>query len=142
MYIISIFKRVSASTDQGGGYYTLTEGQHGSDNEEMIELKIGDREVKAGGEVFLDYGDRNNEDWMMYYGFLPDRNSAESVVLPVSRCTITWDCVDSGDEDIENEGRILLDRSSTTLRYDIEALNDFEMDKININVTMALALKC
>merc|ERR1712127_55611 len=46
-----------ASRDQGGGFYTLAKGD---DDDEFIELKIGDRGVKAGEEVFLDYGDRTN----------------------------------------------------------------------------------
>ena len=127
-----------ASRDQGGGYYTLVKGPQGN---EEIELKIGDRGVKAGGEVLLDYGDRKNEEWLMHYGFLPDRNSAESLVLPDSQRTITWDDVNGNDESLKEECSVVLDRSCTTLREDIEILNKLEMDEDNNDVTMELAVK-
>jgi hypothetical protein len=133
-----------ASRDQGGGCYTLAKEvpKGDDDNEDIIELKIGDRGVKAGDEICLDYGDRTNEEWLLYYGFLPDRNSAETLVLPVSRRTITWDDVNGGDENLKEECRVALDRSSTTLRHDIKTLNRLEMDdENNEDVTMLLALK-
>jgi hypothetical protein len=129
-----------ASRDQGGGYYTLAKGPLGED-EEVIELKIGDRGVKAGDEVFLDYGDRTNEEWLIYYGFLPDRNSAEAVVLSASGRTITWDDVNGNDETLKEECRDLLDLSPTTLGQDINTLNTLEEDEENNDVTMVLALK-
>merc|ERR1712194_443254 len=38
-----------ATRDQGGGYYALA--RPSQEDEEMIELRIGERGVKAGGEV-------------------------------------------------------------------------------------------
>jgi hypothetical protein len=134
-----------ASRDQGGGYYELAkEGPNGDDDddEDIIILKIGDRGVKAGDEICLDYGDRTNEEWLMYYGFLPDRNSAETLVLPESRRMITWHDANRGDESLREECRVVLDCSTTTLSHDIETLNRLEMDdENNEDVTMLLALK-
>jgi len=130
-----------ASRDQGGGYYSLAKERKGDKEIETIELKIGDRGVKAGGEVFLDYGDRTNDEWLLFYGFLPDRNNAEGLVLPNGR-TITWDDASSEeDEGLKEECGAALDRSSTTLRDDMETLNDLEINEENIDVTMILALK-
>ncbi len=128
-----------ASRDQGGGYYKLVKGEN--DKDDVIELKIGDRGVKAGGEVFLDYGDRKNEEWLIHYGFLPDRNTAESIVLPVSKRTITWDDVNGHDESLKEECQTLLDHSSSTLSDDIEALNRLETEEENYDVVLVLALK-
>ena len=128
-----------ASRDQGGGYYKLAKG--GNNDDEMIELKIGDRGVKAGGEVFLDYGNRKNEEWLIHYGFLPDRNTAESIILPLSNRTITWDDVKSDDESLKEECQTALDRSLTSVRDDIETLNQLEMDSKNNDIVLGLALK-
>ena len=128
-----------ASRDQGGGYYALTRSS--KEDEEMIELRIGDRGVKAGGEIFLDYGDRTNNDWLLYYGFLPDRNSAESVILPNSQRIITWDEAGSEDKGLKDECQACLDCSSTTLQEDYEALGILEKDIRNNDTTLILALK-
>jgi len=128
-----------ASRDQGGGYYSLVKGPRGDDE---IELKIGDRGVKTGGEVFLDYGDRSNEEWLIYYGFLPDRNTAESIILPDSPYTITWDDVNGArDESLKEECKLVLYRSSTTLIDDMQTLNELEADENDNDITKVLALK-
>ena len=129
-----------ASRNQGGGYYKLTEGSSGS-SDGIIELKIGDRGCRVGDEIFLDYGDRTNEEWLIYYGFLPDRNSAESLVLPVSQRTITWDNVAGEDEGLKEECRAVLDNSSTSLADDIIELKKLESGDRDADVTMVLALK-
>ena len=50
--------------------------------------------------------------------------------------------VNGGDESLKGDHRVVLDRSSTTLRDDIETLNRLEMDdENNEDVTMLLALK-
>lgn len=124
-----------ASRNQGGGYFQLC------DNNEMIELRIGDRGVRAGDEVCLDYGDRTNEEWLIHYGFLPDRNSVESVSLPKSRRKITWDDVNSNEASLKDECQEILDCYSTSLHDDIETLRQLEIDNTHMDITMVLALQ-
>lgn len=127
-----------ASRDQGGGFFTLEKGNQGEDE---IELKIGDRGVKAGDEVLLDYGDRKNEEWLIYYGFLPDRNMAESLVLSKSKREITWNDVNSEDKSLKEECMAVLDEARSTLGDDIQTLKKLENDEENSDITKVLALK-
>ncbi|KAG7367317.1 SET methyltransferase domain containing protein [Nitzschia inconspicua] len=113
-----------ASQDQGGGYYQLENSP--SLQDVTIALKAGNRGVQAGNEVFLDYGDRRNEEWLMYYGFLPDRNTAECVTLPESQQRITWSNVHMLDELYRGECRVLLNKGDTTLTDDIRSLKHIE----------------
>jgi hypothetical protein len=105
-----------------------------------ITLKVGDRGINAGDEVLLDYGDRNNDEWLLYYGFLPDRNSAESLILPDNQRTITWDDVNSEDESLKVECKFVLNLSSTTLQEDIDTLIKIKRNKKHNDDQMELAL--
>lgn len=120
-----------ASRNEGGGYFSFCE------HSEMVELRIGDRGVKAGEEVCLDYGDRTNEEWLMHYGFLPNRNAIESVMLSGGR-RINWENVPSDDFGLQQECQMLLDESSTSLNEDRETLRRLENDG---DITMVLALQ-
>jgi hypothetical protein len=131
-----------ASRDEGGGFYKIIDddGPLGSRKKE-IALKVGDRGVHVGDEVLLDYGDRNNDEWMLYYGFLPNRNSVESLILPESRRTITWDDVNGEDESLKEECRVVLNLSCTALQEDIDTLNKIEWNKKHKDFQMELALR-
>ena len=81
-----------ACRKEGGGYYQLT-----SDGT-AINLYVGERRLKKGDEMTLDYGIRTNEEWMLHYGFLPSRNTeGEQIVLlnKSKRIVVTWDDVGS-----------------------------------------------
>ncbi|KAL3922785.1 MAG: hypothetical protein SGILL_002016 [Bacillariaceae sp.] len=114
-----------ASRDQGGGYYELDMSSNG-DVADHIVLKAGDRGVAQGNEICLDYGSRRNEEWLIHYGFLPDRNTAESVVLPDSKRTITWSDVNASDEELQKECRNVLEGFDTSLADDIASLRQIE----------------
>jgi hypothetical protein len=128
-----------ASQDQGGGYYELEENPNG-DVADHIVLRAGERGVAAGCEVCLDYGNRRNEEWLIYYGFLPERNLAEVVVLPDSNCTtITWSDVNTADEKLREECRKYLQASDTTLSDDVASLQQIKgMNDRDWKVEMAL----
>ena len=130
-----------ASRDEGGGFYKIIDakGPLGTRKKE-IALKVGDRGINVGDEVLLDYGDRNNDEWLLYYGFLPNRNSAESLILPDSQRTITWDDVNGEDESLKDECKVVLSLSSTTLQEDIDTLNKLRRNKKHNDDQMELAL--
>ena len=53
--------------------------------------------IKAGEEVFLDYGARSNDQFLLHYGFLPHPNPADAVTVPLSDGStqqITWTQLD------------------------------------------------
>ena len=60
--------------DEGGGTFRC--------RGEGIVLEAGDRGAAAGDELFLDYGARPNEDWLLHYGFLPAFNRDDAVSVP------------------------------------------------------------
>ena len=130
-----------ASRDEGGGFYKIIDanGPLGTRKKE-IALQVGDRGINVGDEVLLDYGDRNNDEWLLYYGFLPNRNSAESLILPDSQRTITWDDVNGEDESLKDECKVVLSLSSTTLQEDIDTLNKLKRNKKHTDDQMELAL--
>jgi hypothetical protein len=112
-----------ASRPQGGGYY-----QRDGSEPNSICLMVGERGVKCGGEVTLDYGSRRNEDWLLHYGFLPDRNDAESVQLPNSKRIISWDDVVHGgrvvDASLQQECLDYLRTAETSLEQDLQELQE------------------
>jgi hypothetical protein len=114
-----------ASRDQGGGYYELIKGSN--DAGEEIVLKV-DRNVQKGDEILLDYGSRKNEEWLLYYGFLPDRNTAaETVELP-SKVSVGWSDVNNRrhDQQLKRECKDMLNKAETTLTQDISSLYQLE----------------
>jgi hypothetical protein len=129
-----------ASRNEGGGFYKIIDGPMGTRKKE-IALKVGDRGINVRDEVLLDYGDRNNDEWLLYYGFLPDRNSAESLILPESQRTITWDDANGEDEGLKEERKVVLNVSSVTLQEDIDTLNKRKRNKKHNDDQMELALK-
>jgi hypothetical protein len=105
----------------------------------------GERGVRAGGEVTLDYGTRRNEDWLIHYGFLPDRNTAETIQLPKSKRTVSWDDVGIPDIALQRECLEYLRQSETSLEEDIGMLqgpfDDFRLEfAINYRVSRKILL--
>ena len=117
-----------ASRQQGGGYYKR-EGSH-------VCLFVGERGVRSGEEITLDYGNRRNEDWLIHYGFLPDRNDVETVQLPQSKTTVTWKDVGTKDISLQRECLEFLHQAETTLEDDLAKLQS--ISKSDFRLGMAL----
>jgi hypothetical protein len=113
-----------ASREQGGGYYELHSERKGGGQREDIVLKVG-RRVRKGDEIFLDYGSRRNEEWLIYYGFIPERNKVETVELP-GELSVGWDDVNSIDGGLKQMCRDMLENAETTLTQDLTSLNQLE----------------
>lgn len=116
-----------ASQEEGGGYYV----RDGAD----VCLIVGERGVRKGGEVTLNYGPRRNEDWLIHYGFLPDRNTADAMILPSTQQKVSWDDVGTASDSLRQECSDYLD-TKTSLAEDLAALQDSKLDH-----RMALALE-
>lgn len=106
-----------ASCLQGGGYYAC-DGSTGN-----ICLITGARPIRQGDEIRLDYGARPNFHFLLYYGFVPDRNPADSTLLPHSRRTVSWSDLGHVDPSLRKECQTFLARAPTTLAADIAMLN-------------------
>lgn len=106
-----------ASRDQGGGYYAH------DDSTGNICLVTGARPIHQGDEIRLDYGARPNVHFLLYYGFVPDRNPADSTLLPHSRRKVSWTDVGHVDPSLRKECQALLAGAPTTLAADIAMLN-------------------
>ena len=117
-----------ASRQQGGGFYKLD----GSN----VCLVAGERGIRKGNEVTLDYGTRTNEDWLIHYGFLPDRNLAETILLPSSKRIVSWDDVGKADISVERECLTLLQESDTTLEEDLGLLQSNADDDFRLSLAI------
>jgi hypothetical protein len=89
---------------------------------------VGERGVKCGGEITLDYGSGRNEDWLLHGGFLPDRNDSETVQLPNSKRIILCDDVVHGgrliDASLQQECLECLLTFETSLEEDWQELQE------------------
>lgn len=116
-----------ASRDEGGGFYQLLECDEGR---EQIVLKAGDRGIPKGNEVFLDYGKRRNEEWLLFYGFLPDRNTlGASVSVRLANGSVRsigWGDVGKLDPVAILACQEAIERSETSLSDDILHLKEVE----------------
>mmetsp|Transcript_23106 Transcript_23106/g.25934 ORF Transcript_23106/g.25934 Transcript_23106/m.25934 type:complete len:345 (+) Transcript_23106:53-1087(+) len=122
-----------ASRQEGGGYYKRNK------EEETVSLIVGERGILEGEEVTLDYGDRTNEDWLLYYGFLPYRNDAEIVKLPSSKRIVSWLDVQTKDLTLKQECLEFLQKSKTTLEEDLnESRRDGHSTSDDYRYKMAL----
>ncbi|GMH33156.1 hypothetical protein BSKO_00990 [Bryopsis sp. KO-2023] len=51
------------------------------------------RDIQKGEEILLSYGERNNDDFLLHYGFVPPRNPRDDVILfPGLEEAIEWYC--------------------------------------------------
>ena len=92
---------------------------------DSICLLAGDRGVRRGEEVTLDYGSRRNEDWMLHYGFVPDRNTeGERIRLSGSARTVSWDDVGTDDAYLREECQLLYREIPTSIEEDLLLLRD------------------
>mmetsp|Transcript_59533 Transcript_59533/g.176558 ORF Transcript_59533/g.176558 Transcript_59533/m.176558 type:complete len:370 (-) Transcript_59533:460-1569(-) len=77
-----------APSEAGGGYFRLEEG--------AISLVVGRKGADVGEPVTLDYGSRPVDDFLMHYGFVPDRCMSDSVMVTLldgSSTCLSWaDC--------------------------------------------------
>ena len=119
-----------ASQAEGGGYYK----RDGAD----ICLMVGERGVKLGEEVTLDYGQRQNKDWIIHYGFLPSRNTIESVTLPKSGLKVTLQDARDATPSLRQECNDYLQTFTTSLEEDISMLRDSSKVLDDYRMRMAL----
>mmetsp|Transcript_6341 Transcript_6341/g.26651 ORF Transcript_6341/g.26651 Transcript_6341/m.26651 type:complete len:154 (+) Transcript_6341:3091-3552(+) len=72
-----------APRHRGGGYYAVDDAS--------VRLVVGERGVRKGGEICLDYGARPTDDFVVHYGFAPlPTNPADSIRLPRSGRLVSW----------------------------------------------------
>jgi hypothetical protein len=122
-----------ASRPQGGGYYKHDDANH------SICLFVGERGVRAGSEITLDYGSRRNEEWLLHYGFLPDRNAAETVQLPgETPRVVSWEDVGTADASLQQDCLDYLEQQmETSLEEDFQRLRDgLRIDDIRLDFAL------
>lgn len=70
-----------APTEANGGRFIFDEAN--------VYLLAGSRGVKRDQPIYLDYGGRTIDDFLMHYGFCPDRCQTDAVSLPNGK-SISW----------------------------------------------------
>uniref|UniRef100_A0A7S4DSI2 SET domain-containing protein n=1 Tax=Lotharella globosa TaxID=91324 RepID=A0A7S4DSI2_9EUKA len=64
-----------APSEAGGGFFEVTS--------DSVSLVVGSRGANKGEEVYLDYGERPVEDFLLHYGFVPERCPSDSISVPI-----------------------------------------------------------
>jgi len=121
-----------ASQPEGGGYFQIQSGEN------SICLHVGERGVRQGKEITLDYGSRINEEWLLHYGFLPTRNSLERVTLPETQRVVTWDDVRTQDTSLREACQKYLQQASTTLEEDLRQLHIADTNGVDFRLQTAV----
>ncbi|CAJ1941121.1 unnamed protein product [Cylindrotheca closterium] len=131
-----------ATREQGGGQFrVLKDG--------TVQLLVGERTIQPGQAVTLDYGARNVDDFLLHYGFVPDRCYSDSVSLLIQRKEDDGDSSSSTeifswndcqgfrghpDSSVRSAARTLLESFPTSLEDDVQRLNqgqnhDYPVDR-------------
>jgi Rubisco LSMT substrate-binding len=110
-----------APSESGGGSFKV---DHNS-----VYLLAGHGGIKAGQAVTLDYGARTVEDFLLHYGFVPDRCGSDSV--RIGQHCITWmDCAYRGHSDprVRDACKEILNGFPTSMKEDLDLLNSMEKE--------------
>jgi hypothetical protein len=113
-----------APSEAGGGEFKVVD-------HDAVYLFAGLRGVDAGQAVTLDYGGRTMEDFLLHYGFVPERCGSDtvSVGVGVDQCCVSWmDCSYRGHADprVRDACMKLLNDFPTTMEEDLVLLNSGE----------------
>lgn len=71
----------------GGGHFHLGSGS--------INLFVGNKGVKKGEPVTLDYGARTADEYAVHYGFVPEKCVGDTVLIPGQDSIVSWDNIES-----------------------------------------------
>lgn len=122
-----------AATEQGGGQFrVLPDG--------TVQLLVGNRGVHPGQAITLDYGARIVDDFLLHYGFVPDRCYSDAVTVPAidgskSDLALSWkDCQGyrgHADAAVREAARNVLVAFPTSLQDDVELLNGEDSSNID-----------
>ena len=95
--------------------------------QKTMDLYAGDKDICLGEAICLDYSHRLAEDFLLYYGFIPDHVPTDAVQVPLpngATTTVGWKDVDSGkangeiDLFIQAACQRMLKEFSTTIEED------------------------
>lgn len=116
-----------APSETGGGHFQVVEN-------DAVYLIAGSRGVNAGEPVLMDYGGRSVDDFLMHYGFVPDRCLSDCVLVPIEagHRTLSWnDCQGYNghpEAGVRQACEDLLMTFPTTLEEDVALLNELPLD--------------
>lgn len=102
--------------EAGGGEFKV--------NQNAIYLLAGHGGIDIGQAVTLDYGGRTMEDFLLHYGFVPDRCRSDTVSVDLQ--SISWmDCSYQGhaDSSIRKKCLEMLNAFPTTMEVDLNQLH-------------------
>ena len=88
----------------------------------------------AGGEIFLDYGSRTSDEFLLQYGFVPDRNRHDAATISLGTLAgaavahVDWTSVETASSDVRDACSAMLEEMPTSLATDIELLRAAERE--------------
>jgi hypothetical protein len=108
-----------APSEAGGGAFKV--------DHNAVYLLAGHGGIKAGQAVTLDYGARTVEDFLLHYGFVPDRCRSDSVRID-QHCVSWMDCSYRGHSDprVRDACKEILNGFPTSMKEDLVLLNSVE----------------
>ena len=118
-----------APAEAGGGHFVVDQG--------AVYLMAGNRGVSPGEAVTLDYGGRSVQDFLLHYGFVPDRCFSDTISIVTAEslaeqevASLSWnDC--NGyrghpDEHVRDVCSLALSKYPTTLQDDVRLLEELK----------------
>lgn len=110
-----------AVLEDGGGHFHVGSG--------AITLFVGDKGVKKGEPVTLDYGPRTSDEYAVHYGFVPEKCVGDTVLIP-GHCIVSWTNSESPDGHADPAVRLLcsemLDAYPTSLAEDEDLARSYQ----------------
>lgn len=111
-----------ATQEDGGGFFHLGSGS--------ITLFVGDKGVKKGEPVTLDYGARTADEYAVHYGFVPENCVGDTVLIPGLGAVVSWnDCgriEGHTDPEVRLQCSAMLDAYPTSLDEDQELSRTYQ----------------
>jgi hypothetical protein len=105
----------------GGGHFHVGSG--------AITLFVGDKGVKKGDPVTLDYGPRTADEYAVHYGFVPEKCVGDTVLIPGLCSVVSWANSESPDGHADPAVRLrcseMLDAYPTSLAEDEDLVRSY-----------------
>eukprot|EP00958_Prasinococcus_capsulatus_P016813 scaffold1883_cov396-Prasinococcus_capsulatus_cf.AAC.15 len=108
-------------------------------DDRSIDLAVN-RRIEQGEQLYVSYGDRNSDDFLVYYGFVPDQNPFETFILFEStKEACTW-YIDRflGSQDEDARSCILEMAQEAALAEE----QDSSMSALEISATGQVRVRC
>lgn len=105
---------------------------------------IAGSDLAEGDEILLDYGDRPTDEFLLQYGFVPERNPSDTTAVPLpcgAREVVSWDDARGATPQVREACEAMLGGLPTSLAEDAAALAALRSSGTALGSAEATALR-